>query len=231
MDKTVIITGGSGNLGQAVIKKFLDHKYKIIASAINNTELEKLPDTDSLSAYIADISDEKQAGEFIYAGLIGTNKLQAAIMLVGGFAMGGIEETGKEQLNSMYSLNFETAYFTARPIFSYFKKQNSGGHIILIGARPALDPKVGKDVMSYALSKSQIFSLAEMLNEAGNPHNISASVIVPSIIDTPPNRNAMPDANFDDWVKPSVIADTIYNICNTDPGNNRETIYRLYGNA
>ena len=118
---------------------------------------------------------------------------------------GGIKTADGESLKNMYALNFETAYFAARPAFLQMQKQPAGGRIILVGSRASLIPKDGKNFIAYALSKSLLFKLAEYLNVEGASHNVVTSVIVPSTIDTPANRQSMPKADFSKWVKPEEI--------------------------
>jgi NAD(P)-dependent dehydrogenase (short-subunit alcohol dehydrogenase family) len=109
-------------------------------------------------------------------------------------------------------------------------KQNSG-RIFLIGSRPGLDAKNGKGMVAYGLAKSLIFRLAELMNEEGKAHNVVTSVIIPSTIDTPQNRKAMPDANPANWVKAEEISDVIYYYCSDEARALREPIIKMYGNS
>ena len=131
----------------------------------------------------------------------------------------------------MFALNFDTAYFVARPVFEQMLKQPNGGKIILIGSRPGLNPKDGKGSLAYALSKSLIFRLAEILNAEGSAKNVTASVIVPSTIDTEVNRKEMPDKDFTAWVKPEQIADAMLFICSEQGNPLRETVLKVYNRA
>jgi NAD(P)-dependent dehydrogenase (short-subunit alcohol dehydrogenase family) len=84
-------------------------------------------------------------------------------------------------------------------------KQNRG-RIFIVGSKPGLDAKNGRGMVAYSLAKSLIFRLAELMNDEAKGKNVVINVVVPSTIDTAPNRGAMPDANFDSWVKPEAIA-------------------------
>jgi NAD(P)-dependent dehydrogenase (short-subunit alcohol dehydrogenase family) len=86
-------------------------------------------------------------------------------------------------------------------------------------------------VFPYVLSKSMVIKMAEVINADSKHSNTTATVIVPSIIDTPPNRAAMPDANFSDWVTPESIADKIAFICGEGGKDLRETVLKIYGNS
>jgi len=231
MDKTVIITGAAGNLGTATVTKFLESGYNIVGTVEPGKEGKHLPDHPNLELKFVDATNEVDAEEFVQTVARESERLEAVLILVGGFAMGGIEETGIKELHDMYSLNFMTAYNIARPSFDLMTKQQEGGRIIFIGARPALEASSGKTLVAYALSKSLIFKLAELLNEAGKEKNVVATVIVPSIIDTPQNRGAMPNANFDDWVSPHDIADMMVSVVEGSGRVLREPVLKVYGNG
>lgn len=230
MSKKTIITGAAGNLGQAVVKKFVEEDYRIEATAVNEREKTVIKDTENLNATIVDLMDEAAAAKYINEAVDRLGGIDAAILLVGGFGMGDMASTTKADLEKMYKLNFQTAFFTAKPVLEKMK-QTGGGRIVLMGAKPALHPDAGKGVVAYALSKSLIFRLAEILNEEGKDHNIVATVVAPSIIDTPPNREAMPDANFDDWVTPESIAENIAYIVSDKAKDQREPVIKMYGNS
>ena len=103
--------------------------------------------------------------------------------------------------------------------------------MVLISSKPGLDPRLGSGVLPYALSKAAIPALAEVVNTDGQAHHIVASVIAPSIIDTPPNREAMPDADVSQWVTPADIAEVIH-FATTEPGRVlREPIFKVYGRS
>jgi NAD(P)-dependent dehydrogenase (short-subunit alcohol dehydrogenase family) len=127
-------------------------------------------------------------------------------------------------------VNFETAYYVARPLFAHLM-ENKRGSIVFIGARPALNPTQGKGLIAYALSKSLLFKLAEFLNETAKGLNVNVSVIVPSTLDTPLNRKSIPDANPDNWVKPSEIAEILEFLVSDKAKAMKETVIKMYNNA
>jgi NAD(P)-dependent dehydrogenase (short-subunit alcohol dehydrogenase family) len=127
----------------------------------------------------------------------------------------------------MHALNFETAYYIARAVFNQMMKQSGGGRIIFIGARPAMEPNAGKTAIAYGLSKSLLFKLSEYLNVIGAEKNIVTYVAVPSTIDTPPNRQAMPKADFSTWQKPEDIAGVLAKLARTESVH-EERVVRLY---
>ena len=228
--KTVIITGAAGNLGKACVERFLADGYKVIATVTPGRNLGYEVKGD-VETYDADLSDEKAVDQVISKIIAKHQTIDAALLLVGGYASGGINETDESTLKKMFSLNFDTAYFVVRPVFQQMMKQPSGGRIILVGARPALKPKDGKKSFAYALSKSLIFKLAEFLNAVGSEKNVNACVVVPSTIDTAPNRQAMPNADFTAWVKAEDIAATMAHVCSQESNAWRETVVKIYNRS
>lgn len=226
--KIIIVTGAAGNLGEAVTGKFLQNGATVIGTVLH-TE----PDLKGNSTFRkvgVDLTDEAASSQFVETMVAEYGELHAAILTVGGFAAGNIAGTKTSDITKQYQLNFETAYNIARPVFLQMLKQN-GGRIFLIGSKPGLDSRSGKGMIAYGLAKSLIFRLAELMNEEGKSHNVVTSVIVPGTIDTPQNRKAMPDANFDNWVKPEAIADVIYFYCSQQANILREPLIKVYGNS
>ena len=228
--KTVLITGASGNLGKACVEKFVADGYNVIATVTPGRTL-GFEGKGKVETYDADLSDEKGVEAVISEMIAKYKNIDAALLLVGGYASGGIAETDGTTLKKMFSLNFDTAYFVARPLFQHMIKQEAGGRIIFVGARPALRPKDANKSLAYALSKSLIFKLAESLNAAGSDKNVTTSVVVPSTIDTPINRQSMPNADFNAWVKAEDIAAAMVQLCSSDTSAWRETVIKIYNRS
>lgn len=229
MKKNVLITGASGNLGKATVGKFVKEGYNVIATVTAGKTL-GFP-AEGVQLYEADLTDENSVNAVVKQVIADHSSLDAALLLVGGFAPGTIQTTDGSLLKKMLSLNFDTAYFVARPVFQQMLSQANGGSIVLVGSRPALQPKEGKNTLAYALSKSLIFKLADFLNAEGSSKNVTTSVIVPSTIDTEANRNAMPDKDFTAWVKPDEIAQSIAFLCSEQGKPLRETVLKIYNRA
>ncbi|MEO6452842.1 MAG: SDR family NAD(P)-dependent oxidoreductase [Ginsengibacter sp.] len=228
--KVVIVTGASGNMGQAVVKKFIDEGYYVVGTIIPNDPVPMEFPKDKFEKIIVDLMSEDDSRKFIDMVVEKHGSVDAAVLTVGGFAVGKIAETKTADILKQYKLNFETAYNVAQPVFVQMMKQNSG-RIFIIGSRPGLDAKNGKGMVAYGLAKSLIFRLAELMNDEAKGKNVVTSVVVPSTIDTPPNRKSMPDANFDNWVKPESIADVIYWHCTNESSVLREPVLKVYNNV
>jgi NAD(P)-dependent dehydrogenase (short-subunit alcohol dehydrogenase family) len=228
--KNILITGASGNLGQATVKKFLSEGHRVIATVTRGSGL-PFKTEGELVTFEVDLSDENAVNSLVHDIIARHGSIDAALLLVGGWAGGTIHDTDGAALKKMVSLNFDTAYYVARPVFKQMIQQPAGGRIVFIGARPALQAKDGKTSLGYGLSKSLIFKLAEYLNAEAAQKNVVASVVVPSTIDTAVNRTAMPKADFNAWVKPEAIADVMSFLVSDQAAAVRDPIVKVYGNA
>lgn len=224
--KTILITGASGNLGRAVVKTLRASGYDIVA--VDATPpAEEFVNAEGITTVQLDLGNEIAVAEFISGLQI---DIYGAVLTVGGFAMGDFEQTTLENVRSMFHLNFETAFNCVKALTPVFEKQHSG-QFILIGARPGLDAKAGKDMIAYALSKKLVFGLSELINAYGKSRHIHSTVIVPSTIDTPANRKSMPDADFSKWVTADAIAETIDFLFSSAGSEIREGVVKMYNEA
>jgi NAD(P)-dependent dehydrogenase (short-subunit alcohol dehydrogenase family) len=228
--KNVIVTGANGNLGLAVTRKFLEQGYQVIATVIHEDAKNDLGAHKNLHIEIVNLVSEEETNKFLHRVLDKYKTIDAAIMLVGGFAAGNIASTTMKDIQKQISLNFETAYHLTRPLFQHMM-QNNFGRLLYIGARPALDPEAGRGLLAYGLGKSLIFKLTEYLNEEARGKNVTASVIVPSTIDTMTNRKSMPDADSEKWVKPEQLAAVMDFVISESGSALRETVLKVYNNA
>ncbi|MET0393486.1 MAG: SDR family NAD(P)-dependent oxidoreductase [Chitinophagaceae bacterium] len=218
--KTALVTGAAGNLGQAVVNKFLSEGYHVVGLVSSRIVLPGHTEGNYERAAI-DLT-EADSAEHLVASVISTyGRIDTAVLAVGGFAMGGFADATAASLTDQYKLNFETAYNIARPVFLQMLQQGSG-RIYLVGSRQGLDTRNGKGVVAYALAKSLLFRLAELMNAEAEGRDVVVSVIVPGTIDTPQNRESMPDADFNSWTKPETIAEIIWS--HSTAGSVQETV-------
>ncbi len=225
--KTIIITGSEGNLGKAVVKKFIDGDYNVIG-VVHKKQDPKKYNGKNVEEVELDLLHEDNCQKFVDEIIKKNMGIDVAVLTAGGFAEGDIAKTKSSDIAKQYQLNFETAYNIASPVFLQMMKQGSG-RIFLIGSRQGLNILKGKGALAYGLSKSLLFRLAELLNAEAKGKNVVVSVIVPSTIDTPQNRESMPDADVSSWVTASQIADIIYFYSSEESSAIREPVIKVYG--
>jgi NAD(P)-dependent dehydrogenase (short-subunit alcohol dehydrogenase family) len=240
MKKTAIITGANGNMGRAVAQRFLADGYDVIGADASARAGAGAPGDASpqhaanYTSHVVDLMNEEAANAFVQTVIAKYSRIDVAVLTVGGFAMGSIADTKTADIAHQYKINFETAYNVARPVFLQMIKQG-GGRLFLVGARPALTAAGSKGMIAYGLAKSLIFRVAEMMNDEAEGTNVSVAVVVPSIIDTPQNRSAMPNADFSKWVTTehiaAVIAECVNQYSSAQASEPRESVIKIYGNA
>ena len=229
-NQTIIITGASGGLGSVVVPYFLERNWRVIAVVSEENAKNRPVSHPMLDVQVVDLTDERAVGSLIASLIEVYGQIDAAVLLAGGFVAGGVADATGNEMKTMYAINFETAYYVARPVYNHMFSVGKG-RIVLVGARPALDPAAGKTSLAYALSKSLLFQLAEVLNTDAKGKNVVTHVVVPSTIDTPNNRRWMPNADFDNWVKPEQLAEIFYFICSDSAGPIRHPVWKVYNNA
>ncbi len=229
--KICVVTGAHGNMGRAVVGKFVSDGYAVVGVDASASLSVSAPTNPSKrESHAVDLMNEEAAGAFVQSVIDRHARIDVAVFTVGGFAMGSIAETKTADITHQYKLNFETAYNVARPIFLQMMKQGAG-RLFLVGARPALTAVGSKGMVAYGLAKSLIFRVSEMMNDEAKGTDVSVAVVVPSTIDTPQNRSAMPDADFSKWVTPEQIADTIVFHASERANALRESLIKVYGGA
>lgn len=201
----ILVSGADGNLGSAIVDKLLAEQHAVFGLYARQEKADQ--ESRTIKKKVANLMNADEAKASVQEMKSALDTIHGAVLTVGGFAMGSIKDTSIEDIHKQLHLNFDTAYNLVKPLIASMEK---GGHIFLIGARPATKASELKDKLAYGLAKKLIFTLAEVINADRKTTGIQCSVIVPSIIDTPPNREGMPDADFSKWVTPAQIADAIY---------------------
>lgn len=224
--KTIIVTGATGNLGAAVVKKFVSEGYRVIGTITQRHQQTNLVLPENVALKVVDLTNENATSAFVCDVIAHYGQIDVAVLTVGGFTMGSIQNTTAKDLLQQYQINFETTYNAARPIFCQMVQQKMGS-IFLIGSRPGQHAANSKGMVGYSLSKSLVFRLAEMMNAeaAGSP--VHTTVVVPGTIDTPQNREAMPGADKSQWVSPDAIALKIFTHATAKAQTNNEPLIQL----
>ncbi|CAE7266695.1 gdh [Symbiodinium necroappetens] len=214
--KHCVVTGGTGALGSAVVARILELGGSCAVPVYDESELDGFAhasdDRVALTVGV-DLADESAATSF-YAD-VSSSGLWASVHVAGGFAMSGITETSLDDLRAMMAKNAETCFVCCREAVRAMRAAGSGGRIVNVSARPAVQPCGG--MLAYQMSKAAVASLTQGLAEEVKDDGILVNAVLPSIMDTPANRDAMPDADFDAWPKVEQVAEAMCFLAS--PGN------------
>jgi NAD(P)-dependent dehydrogenase (short-subunit alcohol dehydrogenase family) len=213
--QTVVITGGSGNLGRAVAAAFAARGARLVladrdaerlqqvgaALAADHSELEWLAQT-------ADLSDPVSVDALIAAAVARFGQVDVLVHTVGGFAMGPkVADGDLDGLRAQFELNVTPLFLTAGRVARHMLERDIAGHIVVVLARSAQKAIAGQS--AYTSSKAAAQRVMESLSLEVRDKGIHVNGVLPSIIDTPANRASMPNADFSKWVAPADLAEAI----------------------
>jgi len=218
-NRTVVITGGTGALGRAVVGALLAAGARCRVPYIRDAEAATFPHKDNVTLVPGcDLSEEAGVAR-LYDG---ATDLWASIHIAGGFAMGDVVDTDKAALMHMLNTNFVSCCLCCRAALRGFDTVTAhpggrpGGRIVNVAARPGIEPRLGAGMAAYAASKAAVAAFTQALAAEVAGRGILVNAIAPSIIDTPANRAAMPKADHEAWPKPEEIAATIAFLASPD---------------
>jgi NAD(P)-dependent dehydrogenase (short-subunit alcohol dehydrogenase family) len=210
-NQTVIVTGGTGALGRAVVAALLAAGARCRVPYVVDAEAAAFPHKDHVTLVgHCELTSEADVAR-LYDGV---TDLWASIHIAGGFAMGSVDDTDKAGMSHMLNMNFVTCYLCCRAAVQGFGP--GGGRIVNIAARPGLEPRLGANMAPYAASKAAVAAFTQSLAAEVAGRGILVNAVAPSIIDTPANRTAMPKADHAAWPKPEEIAATIVFLASPD---------------
>jgi NAD(P)-dependent dehydrogenase (short-subunit alcohol dehydrogenase family) len=212
MYRTAIVTGGTGGLGSAVTQAFLDGGWRVVVPWVAEGESDRVGPHDRLELVRADLFEPESVARVVgLAAAEAGAPLRAVVNLVGGVAEGGrVHETPIEDFEAQFRLNLRPTYLVSAAALPHLLEAGDGA-IVCVSTRAALRPFPG--AAGYIASKAAVLAFVDALAAEYRKDGIRANAILPSIIDTPGNRAANPDANFANWVRPEEIAGVIRFLC------------------
>jgi NAD(P)-dependent dehydrogenase (short-subunit alcohol dehydrogenase family) len=215
MDRTTIVTGGTGGLGSAVVDRLLSDGWRVVVPWIVEKELARLPPRDGLELIEADLFEPASVARVVGAATAQSDApLRGVVNLVGGFAVGErVDATPIEEFESQFRLNLRPTYLVTQAALPRLIDAG-GGSIICVSTRAALQPFKG--AAGYIASKAAVIALAQSIAVEYRDDLVRCNAILPSVIDTPANRAAMPNADHDKWVEPAQIAGVISHLLADD---------------
>ncbi len=207
--KVAIVTGATGNLGQACAQAFgaAHARRALVGGSADRLAALYRPDADVLLAGGLDLAVEADTGRLVEMTLDRFGRIDILVNTIGGFAGGRkVHEDDLATWDAMHRINLRTTLNACRAVVPHFVRQGSG-RIVNVAARAALTGVAG--LGAYSASKSAVIRLTESLAAELRENGIGVNCVLPGTIDTPQNRRDMPTADFTKWVAPAAIADVI----------------------
>jgi NAD(P)-dependent dehydrogenase (short-subunit alcohol dehydrogenase family) len=221
---TVLVAGGTGFLGTAVVRQLIARGHDVAATWVVDSERERLA-SEPVELIEADLFDL----EATQAAVAAVGDLEAVVNLVGGFADGPrIHETDPAEFDRLMQLNLKPAFLLARAAVPRLIERG-GGAYVCVSARTALKPYPGGG--AYSVAKASVLALVKALDVEYRGDGVRCNAILPSVIDTPANRAAMPDSDHSKWVKPEEIAKVVCFLVSSDSAPTSGAAVPVYGRA
>ncbi len=230
--KVAIVTGGAGALGRAACRVFLENGARVVAADRAPGGLSELLEDpvlhDRISFHETDVLSDSSVLALMQSTVGELGSIDILAHIVGGFAGGSLAETPLATWEKMLALNATSAFLCFRHALPIMQRQKSG-RLIAVGARPALEPAAGS--AAYSVSKAAVVHLVRTAAVEGREHGITANAILPGIIDTPANRESMPNARFSDWTSAERIARVILFLAGEAGTDTSGALVPVYGRS
>lgn len=230
MKRSALVTGGTGGLGTAVVERLLDDGWRVVVPWVAERELARLQPRPGLELVEADLFEpEPVAAAVELAAGDPSVPLGAVVNLVGGYAQGPrIAEAPIEDFEAQLRLNLRPTYLVTQAALPHLVAAG-GGAVVCVGSRAALQPFAG--AAGYVTAKAAVIAFAQAVAVEYRDERVRCNAILPSVIDTPANRAAMPDADWTRWVAPAQLAGEIAHLCSGDAAAVSGAAIPVYGRA
>ena len=233
-NRNVLITGGTGILGSAVTKAYLAQGDTVAVTYLFENEVERFKQynpelSQDVTFLFANVTEESAVQSSFEAFLSQFGRLDILVNIVGGF-VGGIPavELEEEQWDFMMNLNLKSVFLCCKTVIPHMT-EHGYGKIINVSARAGLKGEAG--LSAYCVSKGGVRTLTEALAAEVMDSGINVNAIMPSIMDTPANRESMPDEDHDRWVPPADVAKVICFLTSDDAAIINGAAIPVYGRA
>ena len=227
MERSVLVTGGAGGLGGAVLEVLRDQGWRVVAP-VRAGRTDRLP--TGVLAVEADLSDPGEVGAVVdTATADAAAPLRAVVNLVGGYAGGGlVHETPIDAFEAILRTNLRPTYLVTAAALPHLVAAG-GGSVVCVSSRAAVAPFAG--AAGYATAKAAVLAFANAVAVEYKKSRVRCNTVLPSVIDTPDNRAGQPDADFSRWVTPAEIAQVIAFLAGDGSAPTSGAAVPVYGRA
>ncbi|MFY9770003.1 MAG: SDR family NAD(P)-dependent oxidoreductase [Xanthobacteraceae bacterium] len=227
-NRHVIVTGGAGALGTAVVARLIEAGALCHVPCLNEAEVARfrLRDHKQVSVTVTGSLTEEGAIDKLYRGV---TPLWASVHTVGGFAASALRDTDLTTIRQQIEMNLISCILCCRAAVRAMT--GAGGRIVNVAARPALEWRTGAGMTAYTAGKAGVAALTAALAEEVAKDGILVNAVAPSIMDTPANRQAMPKADYGLWPKTEEVAATIAFLASPENLVTRGAIVPVYGKS
>jgi NAD(P)-dependent dehydrogenase (short-subunit alcohol dehydrogenase family) len=226
-ERSVLITGGSGGLGEGVVAAFVADGWRVVAP-VRPGSTARLP--DGVIRVEADVTSAVDVGAAVaVAGAEAAAPLRAVVNLVGGYASAGlVHETPVDEFEAMLRVNLRPTYLVTSAALPYLVAAG-GGSVVCVSSRAAVAPFPG--AAGYVTSKAAVLAFANAVAVEYKGQRVRANTVLPSVVDTPTNRAQQPGADFSRWVTPAEIAGVILFLAGDASAPTSGATVPVYGRA
>src|SRR5215211_4802931 len=232
MGRVALVTGGTGALGGAVTRRLLEDGHGVATTCVHDDQVKSLrAELGNLGSGLVvvktDVTDESSVSRAlaVVRGQLGT--IEVLVHLVGAWHGGeSVQEHSLETWRGIVDLNLTSAFLCCREILPEMLEAG-WGRVVLVSSRTAKEGRLGQS--AYAVAKEGVATLADVIAEECCGSGVTANVIAPSVLDTPANRRAMPEADFTRWVAPDVAAAMVAFLISDEAGTLRGAWLPVFG--
>jgi NAD(P)-dependent dehydrogenase (short-subunit alcohol dehydrogenase family) len=226
-----LVTGGAGTLGSAVVRAFADAGATVCVTDVVEPESDDAaldPDGD-FDFYAGDFTDEADARAVVEAVVADHGGIDCLANIAGTWRGGdALDETDVGTFDLLFDVNLKTMFLASKHALPHLREGDGQGAIVSVSARSSLEGGEGDG--PYRAAKAGVRLLTETIAEE-NTGDVRANAVMPSVIDTPANRELMPDADHDSWVDPSDIAAVVLFLCSDAASVTSGAAVPVYGEA
>jgi len=232
--RTIVMTGGTGGLGTALARRLIDEDVRLAVTYLLPNEATEFEEEivlgeDRLFLRRVDAANASAVNEFMSDVNDLWGPIHGLASMVGGWAGGrDVEDTDDVRLERMLDLNLRSAFYTVRAALPYLKKAEFG-RIVLVGSRSAIDNPPGQ--AAFNMAKAAVMALGRSVASELESTEVTASVLLPSVIDTPATRATLPYADYVNWPTPDEIAGVAEFLLTREAGVMNGAMVPVFGKA